>query len=357
MKLLIDIGHPGHVHYFRNFIKLMESKGHLFQVVARDKEVTNQLLNYYQISFITRGKGGKGIFGKIVYILVADIRILKIAFRFKPDIFISFSSTYAGHVAFLLGKPHILFDDTEHAKFEHFMYKPFASLILTPFCFYKSLGKKQIFFNGFMELCYLHKNYFIPDDGVLKLLQVERNEKYVIIRFVSWEAGHDMGYHGFNYSSKLLLVSELRKYARIIISSESQLPGELEHYRMNIPPERLHDALNFAALYIGEGGTTASEASILGTPGIYVNSLPLMGYLNEEEKAGLLFHIKDFNQVIKKAVEILTGDNRGLKYQLNREELLLNKIDVTAFMVWLIENYPESKRIVQNDNEYQYRFK
>jgi len=27
MKILIDIGHPAHVHYFRNFIKMMESNG------------------------------------------------------------------------------------------------------------------------------------------------------------------------------------------------------------------------------------------------------------------------------------------------------------------------------------------
>ena len=33
------------------------------------------------------------------------------------------------------------------------------------------------------------------------------------------------------------------------------------------------------------------------------------------------------------------------------------KIDVTDFMVWFIENYPESNRIVKKDPNYQYNFK
>ncbi len=33
------------------------------------------------------------------------------------------------------------------------------------------------------------------------------------------------------------------------------------------------------------------------------------------------------------------------------------KIDVTAFMVWFIENYPESVGIMKEDSGYQERFK
>ena len=40
LKIFVDIGHPAHVHYFRNFIKLMQDKGHEFFVSARDKEVS-----------------------------------------------------------------------------------------------------------------------------------------------------------------------------------------------------------------------------------------------------------------------------------------------------------------------------
>jgi uncharacterized protein len=356
MKIIIDIGHPGHVHYFRNFIKKMEEDGHIFLIISRDKEVTFKLLESYKISFKSRGKGGKRLIGKLLYLIIADFKILKYAIEFKPDLFLSFSSTYAGHVAFLLGRPHILFDDTEHAKYEHLMYKPFASAILTPSCFYKNLGKKQIPFEGYMELCYLHHNQYISNPDVLDLLGVSKSEKYIIVRFVSWGASHDIGQHGLDFNSKLRIVHELSKYARVFISSESVLPEELERFRILISPEKLHDALSFASLYLGEGGTTASEASILGVPAIYVNSLPLMGYLQHEKDAGLLYHLNNPDDIILKAKEILSDQNSKKIFDEKRQSLLKGKIDVTAFMVWFMENYPASVKIMKENPEYQDRF-
>ena len=40
MRIFIDIGHPAHVHYFKNFIWKMEEKGHTIFISARDKEVS-----------------------------------------------------------------------------------------------------------------------------------------------------------------------------------------------------------------------------------------------------------------------------------------------------------------------------
>jgi uncharacterized protein len=357
MRILIDIGHPGHVHYFRNFIKRMKEYEHEFLVIARDKEVTFKLLEYYKIPFKSRGKGGKGFFWKLIYILVADFRIFYFARKFKPDLFLSFSSTYAGHAAFLINKPHILFDDTEHAKFEHIMYKPFAKAIINPSCFYKKMGRKQFFFNGFMELCYLHPNLFFANPDVLELLNISKNEKYIIIRFVSWQAGHDFGYHGLNYNSKLKIVSELSRYSKVFISSESQLPKDLEKFRMIIPSNKLHDAIYYSSLYLGEGGTTASEAAIMGIPAIYVNSLPLMGYLKEEQDRGLLFHMDDTAEIILRAKEIILNPDSKAHFIEKRKELLKDKINVTDFMIWFCENYPASAKIMKDNPDYQDNFK
>ena len=50
MRILIDIGHPAHVHYFKNFNVQMKSKGHTILFVARDKEVTIELLKINKIN-------------------------------------------------------------------------------------------------------------------------------------------------------------------------------------------------------------------------------------------------------------------------------------------------------------------
>ena len=38
MRVLIDILHPAHVHFFRNFHAEMEGRGHQVCITARDKD-------------------------------------------------------------------------------------------------------------------------------------------------------------------------------------------------------------------------------------------------------------------------------------------------------------------------------
>ncbi len=45
------------------------------------------------------------------------------------------------------------------------------------------------------------------------------------------------------------------------------------------------------------------------------------------------------------------------QFQLRRQKMLLEKIDVTAFLVWFVENYPESAKIMKENPDYQWRFR
>lgn len=358
MRIIIDIGHPAHVHYFKNFIKIMERKGHQILVTAREKEITHTLLNHYGIHFIGRGAGGNNIFSKIGYLFYADLLLLKCALGFKPDIFLSFSSPYAAQMAKFLGKPHIAFDDTENAKLSHMFSRPFSTAILTPSCYRGDSFKKQIKFNGYMELCYLHRKYFTPDPSVLDLLGVEKGEKYVIMRFVSRKAVHDIGHGGYKLEMKRKAVEEISKYAKVFISSEKELPEDLKSYEIRIPPEKMHDALAYATLLFGESATMASECAVLGTPAIFLDHIG-RGYTDEEEQTyHLIFNftesMKDQELSIQKSLELLKDSNIKKEWQARQMKMLADKIHVTAFMVWFIENYPESVTIMQNNPDYQF---
>lgn len=356
MKILIDIGHPAHVHYFRNFIGLMTTKGHQIHVISRDKEVTFDLLKKYNIPFTSRGKGGRGLLGKIFYILQADLQMVRIGLNFRPDLLLSFASTYAAHASFILRKPHIAFDDTEHSRYEIFLYKPFTETILNPYCFRKELGKKQIRFSGFMELCYLHPKYFRPDKSVLADLNLKETEPFVLLRFVSWDASHDIGESGFSSEMKLKMVKELLTKVKVFISSESVLPVEVEKFRLPVSSERLHDVLFYSSLYIGEGATTASECAMMGTPAIYVNSLSA-GTLEEQERLGFLFGFRNTDGVLEKALDLLSNSDYKAETANCHEEMLKQMIDVTAFMFWFIENYPGSSKTMKDNPRYQDRFR
>lgn len=356
MKILLDIGHPAHVHYFRNFIKIMQSKNHNILVMARDKEVSQILLDKYNISYVSRGKGRVGLIGKILYMLKTDFIILLKSFSFKPDVFLSFGSPYPAQVSWILRKPHIAFADTEHATLTNYAFMPFSKNIITPSVFQDDLGEKHIKFKGFMEQCYLDKKYFTPTDDVSHLLDIKKGEKYIILRFVSWGAVHDIGHSGLSDKSKAELIEKLSKYHKIFISSESQLPKEFVSYQIKISPDKMHDVLANATLFLGEGATMASECAMLGTPAIYVNTLDA-GTLQAEERSGSIFGFRNSDGVMEKAIELLETSNLKEKFQENRKTLLKDTIDVTRFMVWFVENYPESAKILKKSPHYLDRFK
>ena len=337
MKILVDINHPAHVHYFRNFAKIMIGEGHDVAFVSRNKDMAHRLLNLYGIPYIDRGKGRDGKIGKFLYLLYADLKLLQISRAFEPDLYLNFLHPYPSQVARLLGKVSLVFSDSEHARLHHKLTVPFATKIYTPSCYSIDLGKKQVRFKGYMELAYLHPKYYTPNPDILQVLGVQQNEKYVIVRFVSWAAAHDFGHTGMSLENKRKAVQLMTQHARVFISSEGELPEDLEQFRINIPFHRIHDAIYYSSLLFGESATMASEAAVLGTPSIFINNAGL-GYTDEQErKYGIVFNFtenqEDQQSAIETAVAILKNNITNNRYKEIRESLISECIDTTQFMV------------------------
>ena len=51
MNLLIDIGHPGHVHLYKNLIKELTASNYNVFVTVKDIPVAKQLLKSCEIDF------------------------------------------------------------------------------------------------------------------------------------------------------------------------------------------------------------------------------------------------------------------------------------------------------------------
>jgi len=355
MRIMVDIGHPAHVHFFKNFIWEMEKRGHEFIVTARDKDVALRLLKAYGIEYTTVGRVGKGKLGLIREWIGRDREIYSIARTFRPDILTGIHNPCVAHVARLIGAKSIIFTDTEHATIANLVTFPFSSVICTPSCFKRDLGKKQVCYNGYHELAYLHPIYYKPDPSVLHGLGIKETDKYIVIRFVAWGASHDIGQYGL--VDPRGIISELEPYGRVLTSSEVKLDTSLDNYCITLPPEKLHDLLYYATLCITEGATIASECAVLGTPAIYVNNLRL-GYLDEqEERYGLVYNFSNpevaQKQAVGKALELLQRNDLKEEWQLKRERLLKDKADVTQFISDFIENYPESCNQIRKNQSLQ----
>jgi predicted glycosyltransferase len=336
MRILIDIIHPAHVHFFRNAIAEFQKRGHTVAVTAREKDVTIQLLNNYGIDFTTLSRIGQSKFALIGELIARDVRLLNFCRKFKPDLLTGISGIFASHVGFLLGKPVVVWDDTEHQKFLHMITYPFVKAVYSPDCYAKSLGKKQHLYPGCHELAYLHPNRFTADAEIVKRLGIDPREKYCIIRFVSWQAHHDVGQRGFADEQKLNFVKEIAKHAKPYITSEGALPSILKPYQLNIPVHLIHHIMAFAALCVGEGATMATESALLGVPAVYINTIKA-GTIDMLEGYGLLKQTTDTHQALQYCIDWLTDPGSLEKCTVARKKLLDDKIDVTVLIVDTIE--------------------
>jgi len=360
MKIIIDINHPAHVHYFRNFYKIMTEKGHIILVISRNKEIEHHLLRAYNIPFIDRGKGRKGKIGKAFYFFWAIFFIIKFIHKFEADIIMSFGTPYPAIAGWLCRIPHISFNDTEHAKMHHMLTDPFSRSIVTPYCYNIDLGYKQIKFKSIFEFSYLFSRYYSPNKNIKEYLNLRDNEKYVVVRFVSWNAVHDIGENGLSEKMREKIVFELLNHARVFISSESEIPEKLRIFQIKIPAHMMHDVLASASLFIGESPTMTTESTLLGTPAICISSWACdCGNFTELSKNLLLscFLPSEENLALELAKQLIINDEKKTFGFTKKEKYIRNIIDTTAFMVWFIENYPESAKIMKENPDYQDRFK
>ena len=56
MRILFSVNHPAHVHLFKNTIRAFEKKGYKIKIVAKNKEITHQLLNELNLKYEQIGK-------------------------------------------------------------------------------------------------------------------------------------------------------------------------------------------------------------------------------------------------------------------------------------------------------------
>jgi uncharacterized protein len=342
MRLVFIINTSAQVYTWLHPISEFMRRGYPVRIIARDYGSTTKILKAAGFQFSTFKPVGSR-FWRILGTFSHIERCFQLSRGFSPTMFLGFGFDAALTAAFF-HRPSIIFLDDDHTIVQNNLTRLFASAIITPNCFIGGLGKRQIRIQGYKELAYLHPNHFTPDITIFNELKIPPGSPYVILRFNVGDAIHDIGWHGFTVDDQIRLVKELERYARVFISPEKPLPPELEKNRISIPYNRIHHALYYAQMFVGDTGTMTSEAAILGTPGISLNAMTIrMGNFNElSHKYDLLYCFKQPEAAIKKALELIHDPDLKRRWAEKRQRLLRDKIDVSRFMIDFIEHYPES---------------
>lgn len=364
MKYLFYLGHPAHFHLFKNTIYALKQKGHQLDILIKQKDVLEYLvraqkLDYYNILPEGRKDSKAAI---ALGLLKRDWRLLNHCIRFRPHLMVG-TSTEITHVGKLLGIPSINVneDDWDAVPLFSKLGYPWASTILTPqSCSTGKWERKTVKYNGYHELAYLHPSHFEPDRSIIAG-SVNIEKPFYVLRFAKLTAHHDEGKKGLDITITRRILELLKSKGNIYITSERELENEFEPYRINLAPEHIHHALYYASLYIGDSQTMAAESAVLGTPSVRFNDfVGKLGYLEELEKQyGLTFGIKtsQSDKLLDTIKKLINTSNIKEEWQKRRIRMLKDKIDVTAFFTWFIENFPESKTIMRENPDFQYNFR
>jgi predicted glycosyltransferase len=361
MNVLIDIAHPAHVHLTRNTYAELIARGHKVIVTVKDIPSAVDLLKRYNIPFVYLGGKSDNLVGKALLQLKYNYKLWNIVRKHRIDIGFGSSLTLAQLSKYSRLKSIILDDDDDDVeplfvKYAH----PAADVILSPACV-KRVTTKMIAYSGYHELAYLHPNRFSPDKRALQEAGIAPGEQFFILRFNAFKAHHDVGVHGLSIDDKRRLIKLLEQKGKVFITTERNIDEEFRKYQLVVSPEKIHSLIYYATMLVGDSQTMTSEAAVLGTPAIRCNTfVGKISYLEEEEHLYDLtygFRPDDVEKMFDKINMLLANPGLKATWQQKREKMLADKIDVSSFFIWFIENYPESNRVMRENPDFQNKFR
>jgi predicted glycosyltransferase len=137
------------------------------------------------------------------------------------------------------------------------------------------------------------------------------------------------------------LLGKLRDRGKVFITHEGVFPQEFEALRFPLAPDKLHDALAFADMLIGDSATMAAEAAVLGTPNLHLSTwagrLALLGEL--EQRYGMMYQYKttELGSLMAQLDRWLAEPNLREVLASNHARLLRDNVDVAEWFTTFLE--------------------
>lgn len=350
MNILIDVNHPAQVHYFRNLHGELKEK-HKVYYSCKKVPIIEALFQAYDIPFISYGEKKDGLINKAFKQIRYDLSCLKYMKELDIDLALGSSASNV-HAASFTKAISIATTDSDLAVLPlatKFVY-PFADYLMTPDALAFQKHPKQICYPGYQELAYLHPKRFTPNPDVLRECGLSEGDPFFILRFTAFKAHHDVGMYGLSKVQKWQLIHLLEQYGKVLITSEVN-DVDFARYAAPIAPEKMHSLMYYAQMLACDSQTMTTEAAILGTPAFRCNTFAgKLTVIEEVEKfydLAYSYHPRHFHWMLKKMEQVLKRVDYKLEWSQKSQILLSDKIDVTAYWTWLLENAPSSLEVTK----------
>ncbi len=348
MKYVFYLGHPAHFHLFKHVVGTLRERHHVV-VLCRTKEVLEDLLRDagWPYTNILPGGRGDGSLSMSWALLKRELRLLRTCLSERPDALVGCSPELA-HIGWMLRIPSIITVEDDFdviPRFARLTY-PFCTAIVAPTgCRVGGHRAKTCFYRGYHELAYLHPRRFTPDRDKTAELRAG-GDAFSIVRVSHLVAHHDRGIRGLEDADVAAVVDRLSRVGNVWICAERPLPERFAHLRIPVAAADIHHALAFARVLVSDSQSMTMEAAVLGTPSIrysdFVGRISVLEELERDYSLTIGIRAGDRAALLGAVDRVVGRADQRAAWRARRDRMLEDKVDVTAYLLDLLEHLPAS---------------
>jgi predicted glycosyltransferase len=276
MRIWIDITNSPHVLFFAPIIDELHAAGHEVFVTARDYAQTVPLLEQKGIEHTLIGRHrGSATGAKALGLLSRSTQLMRYAAGKHFNVAFSHNSNDLSVAAWMLGVPHLIVHDYEHANLSYAVNARLATRILVPEAIpilaIEAHGARPArigHFPGLKEHVYLQPDS--PGEDLRGELGANEDTVLVVVRPPATMSA----YHQFEnelFDAVLAYIGECTDAVCVVLPRTPEQAAEIVP---KLPanakiPERILETVSLiksADLIVSAGGTMNREAAVLGTP-------------------------------------------------------------------------------------------
>jgi len=278
VKLWVEYLTPKQLMFYLPVIEEAKKRGWSILVTTRRYRETDFLAKKLGVEARVVGKyGGGDLYGKLVSGISRMRRLAPLIEKFKPDVALS-TSPDAARVAFGLGVPHVLANDSPHSIAVAKLTVPLSSKLVTPWVIpkedwvrYGIAAEDIVQYKALDPVMWLKH---LPLREKLAIRGLKRFKHLVSVRIEEVQASYLMMDRPTIVEDSIAklakracdsLIFVLPRYAWQARYLKERFRG-LENVEVATKPVHGPSLLRKTTLFIGSGGTMTCEAALLGVP-------------------------------------------------------------------------------------------
>lgn len=313
MKVWFDILTPKQLLFFKLFSEYLKSQGIGVIMTSRFYQEVTMLAELHNVNLRCYGQHGKTTETKLKQSLDRMVKLFNYIKTEKPDVAINSCSPDACRVAYGLGIPLFLLNDTPHAETTNRLTMPLAKHVWVPMVFNKRLFIKY----GLKEKQIKHYNcidaYITAKRDVTGEPPIK--EKYVLLRTPETFAS----YYNNNFDT-LTILNAVQKETNLKILVLCRYDEQYSLIKKLNDPQIIPTLMKYdgkilyqnAEFVIGTGGTMSAESALSGIPTIIYDMIIKNYVADYLERHNILLRVNNVEQ-LKSKIQYIQKQKNVLK--------------------------------------------